>query len=221
MRLLLVGCTGAVRSSDRRRPPRGPPGAGRAPGARSPRPRAMFSNPFDVYAKYTRRKNELCALVAEARKLLQTLQAESQRLGRAPGSAAWAWTHAADMPTDQQLKELMERLVNDRIQARASGRARRGRAERAGGAGGRRGSGGARGGRGVGPARRGSAWVAAAAVLGALVRPPPPCPALPSRWLGSDPIRPLPPSAARSLVRTPTQHPPKHAPHARTHSRGR
>ncbi|KAG8457714.1 hypothetical protein KFE25_013220 [Diacronema lutheri] len=87
----------------------------------------MFKNPFDVYAKYTKKKNELCALVAEARKLLQQLHAESHRAGRAPGAAAWAWTLSADMPTDHQLKELMERLVNDRIQVIVMGETKNGK----------------------------------------------------------------------------------------------
>jgi len=66
--------------------------------------------------------------VAEARKLLQQLHAESQRMGRAtPNSSQWGWALGSDMPTDHQLKELMERLVNDRIQVIVMGETKNGK----------------------------------------------------------------------------------------------
>jgi GTP-binding protein EngB required for normal cell division len=83
----------------------------------------MFVNPFDVYAKYTRRKNELCACVAEARKLLQQLNSQL----KGSGGGSWVWKANADTPTDQQLKELMERLVNDRIQVIVMGETKNGK----------------------------------------------------------------------------------------------
>mmetsp|Transcript_21667 Transcript_21667/g.58316 ORF Transcript_21667/g.58316 Transcript_21667/m.58316 type:complete len:768 (-) Transcript_21667:198-2501(-) len=85
----------------------------------------MFKNPFDVYAKYTKRKNELCALVAEARRLLDQLGVEHARFERIPHVEAWKWP--ADMPTDLELQQLMERLVNDRVQVIVMGETKNGK----------------------------------------------------------------------------------------------